>query len=218
MAMKIKVVPRVRRQLTGLATPTDPSQPEALPWVLFSTRSYVSATTTRLTFFDSVEGDKSLSNMESAGNLPDPQFFDIQYFGFDVMIRPTVSNVASATAVATGALDDIQQLVLQGRGFWTLNMSNKRYGPFPLSFCHASGGATGFLGGWGTYTAQAHSVKEYANNGIFDGGWCIPSGSLIIPPKVGWDVTIEWPAALTLASGNSNVRFWLGGTLYRRVL
>lgn len=40
--MKIKVVPKTLQQLKALANPQSANQPEALPWVLYSTKSYVS--------------------------------------------------------------------------------------------------------------------------------------------------------------------------------
>jgi hypothetical protein len=209
MGLQFKVVPKTKAALLAQSNPQSASQPEVFPWVLFDTVSYVSGTTVTLSFFQTVQTDKSLGNMEGGGQLPDPQFFEIYKVGLDVLLRPA----AQAGHAATGPVDDIAKLTLSGRGNFIFSISNKNYGPFPLSFLHASGGPTGF--GWATMTAEAQ--VSYANNGIFDGGYPI-NGSLVIPPKVGFSIVLNWPAALTLAAGNTNLRVWMYGALYRRVL
>jgi len=208
MGLGYKIVPKTKAQLMSQANPESASQPEVIPWVLFDTQSYVSTTTTTLSFYQAVQNDKSLGNMEGGGQLPDPQFFEIFRIGLDVLLRPA----AQAGHAATGPVDDIAQLVLFGRGTFLFQMSNKQYGPFPLSLLHASGGPTGF--GWATMTAEAQ--VSYANNGIFDGGYPI-NGAITIPPKVGFSVVLSWPAALTLQA-NTLLRVWMAGPLYRRVL
>ena len=57
---------------------------------------------------------------------------------------------------------------------------------------------------------------QYANNGVFDGGWCV-DGAITIPPKVGFDITLNWPAAVDLTA-DVLIRFWMAGVLHRRVL
>jgi len=208
MGLAFKVQPKTKAALLGQANPQSATQPEVFPWVLYDTQSYTSTSTTTLSFFQTVQTDKSLGNMEGAGQLPDPQFFEMYKVGMDVLLRPA----AQAGHAATGPIDDIAQLVLSGRGNFIFQISNKNYGPFPLSFLHASGGPTGF--GWATMTAEAQ--VSYANNGIFDGGFPI-NGGLVIPPKVGFSIVLNWPAALTLQA-SVNLRVWMFGALYRRVL
>lgn len=208
MSLSYKIVPKTKAQLLEQSNPASATQPEVIPWVLFDTQTFTSASTTTLSFFQTVQSDKSLGNMEGGGQLPDPQFMELYRVGLDVLFRP-----ASSAGVATGPLDDIAQLVLSGRGTWTFNISNKNYGPFPLSFLHASGGPTGFLAG----TFAATTDVSYANNGVFDGSYPI-NGAITIPPKVGFSIVLNWPAALTLANGNTPLRVWLAGPLYRRVL
>lgn len=208
--MRIKIVPKTKAQLLALSNPQAANQPEALPWVLYSTKQYVSATTTSLTFFDKAEGgDLSLTNMEAASQITDPKFFEIHSIGLDIL-----NDVTSVEALGgDGALDDVQKLVLQGRGRFQLTLSDKKFGPFPLSFLHASGGATGY--GWGTI-GTGESV-QVANNGIFDGGYYV-GGSVILPPNTGFDFTMDWPSALTLNFGNTYLRAWMFGVMHRRVL
>ena len=211
--MRYKIVPKTKAQLMRLANPEMANQPEVLPWILYDTQVFTSASTTSLSFFTTLQTNKSLGNMESAGQLPDPQFFEMHYIGCDIM--RVVTTAAGATP---GAIDDIQKVLFGDAGTgadagrFTFTMSNKRFGPFPLSFCHASGGATGF--GWGTFTAE--ESLQYGNNSIPDGGFYC-GGTIIIPPKIGFDVTLDWGGTIPLAS-NVAVRMNLVGVLHRRVL
>lgn len=92
-------------------------------------------------------------------------------------------------------------------------MSNKNYGPFPLMSCHSLGGATGV--GYGTFTAE-ESIQQ-ANVGIPGSGGFPFMGALVIPPKVGFGVTLNWSGAQTLTA-DARIRIGLAGVLYRRVL
>ena len=206
---RMRVVARTRPALARAANPQSAKEPEALPWVLFDTQAWTTAVTTTQTYFTAVQNDKTLGNMEGPGQLPDPQYFEVHYIGCDFLL-PEQFLVAAA---ATGPITDIIQFLFTQRGIWTFNISNKRVGPFPLSFLHASGGPTGFLA---TNSATVGKL-EYANNGIFDGGFCV-GGALLIPPKVSFDVTVQLAAAPTLTNTPLNVRIWMAGALYRRVL
>ena len=207
MGFKFPVKPRTRAILTQLANPSLPGQSEAVPWVFFDTQNFVSGTTTRLTFFQTTSPDRSITNMVTAGSLPHPQFFEWYYIGLDILQRP------SSSADITGAWDNVIQLILSTRGHWTFTMSDKILGQFPLTFLHASGGVTGFAASAGATTT---ANIQYANNAIFDGGWCL-DGSIIIPPKVGFNIEFQWPSTFTL-TGNLDLRCWIAGTLHRRVL
>lgn len=204
---RVPVHPETYGKLARQSRPVLPGQPELVPWVFYDTQLYTSGTTTSLSFFQVTSTDRTISNMVNAGSLPTPQFFVWYYWGLDVLSRPT--TVAGG---ATGQIDDISQLVLTGRGIATFNYQDKDYGPFPLSFLHASGGPVGF--GWGTFTAE-ESI-QYANNGVFDGGFCW-NGAITIEPNAGFRVTLTWPAAITLAGGNTNLRVWMMGALNRKV-
>lgn len=205
---KIRVVPRTKQQLVAMAVPESANQPEALPWYIYDTQTYVSGTTVRLQFFQNVNVNKALSNVEGGGQFPDPQFFEIHYFALD--IKQQVQSLGALTAA--GPLDDVQQLVLNSGGYFKFEQSNKIYGPFPLTVLHCTGGVTGF--GWGTFVAP--QSKEYANNGVMDGGMCV-AGAVVIPPKVNYSITMEWPTALTL-TGDTALRMSMFGVLHRRVL
>lgn len=200
---------RTFAELNILANPVEAQQGEAISHILYDTQTYTSAATTRLTYFSATQTDRTLSNLQAGGQLPDPQWFEIHNIGFDVLADGTTN----AAATELGVYDDIQKLMLVGRPTFQLNLSDKQYGPYPLSFLHTSGGAVGQLTG----TVAASAVFQFANNSVPDGGWNW-RGSVIIPPKVGFNVEVVWTAAQTLAIGNTPLRFWFAGVLQRRVL
>lgn len=206
MGFRIPVFGKSYEQVAAAAYPQVAGQPEAVPWIFYDSETYVDASTTTLTFFQTTKNDRSLSNMEVAGSIPNPQAFQLYYTGLDVLRAPT-----TAAGGVAGAIDDIHRLVLTGRPRFTLILSDKNYGPFPLSFLHASGGAIGF--GWGTFTAE-ESI-QYANNGVFDGGFCW-DGSIIIPPSTGFRWVVEWPSAVDITA-DVVLRLWIGGALFRAV-
>lgn len=207
---RMRVVARTRPALARSANPVSAKEPEALPWVLFDTQAWTSTTTITQTYFQAVQGDKTLGNMEGPGQLPDPQYFEIHYIGCDFLLTP---NSVASVAVA-GPLNDIAQFLFAQRGTFLFDISNKKVGPFPMSFLHGSGGPTGYLAITNAASAQKN---EFANNGIFDGGFCV-GGAILIPPKVGFDIILTLTAAATLQTTPLNVRIWMAGALYRRVL
>lgn len=181
-------------------------QAEALPWIFFDTATYQSGTTTQLPFFTTARASRQLTNLDTPGVIPDPQYFKIEYVGLDVLIRP-----------ADAAWDDLHQLLMgdtvaNGGPTWEFILADKSYGTFPLTFLHESGGQRGY----GFSTATDDSV-EYARNANPDGGWCV-DGSIIIPPQQGFRVDLRWPNAVTLANGDQALRLWMAGSIYRRVL
>lgn len=201
------VIARSRQELNFLSFPVETGQNEAVPWVLFDSQTYTSAATTTLTFFGAAQANRTLSNLSQGGQLPEPQYFEIYNLGFDLLKDATTDAGAE-----TGALDDINKLMLVGQPIFTLEIANKNYGQFPLSFLHTSGGFWGV--GWGTFTAE-ESI-QIGNNSVPDGGWNW-HGGVIIPPKQNFSVVVTWNAAQTLTGGNPVMRFWMSGTLHRSV-
>lgn len=200
---------KTRQQLMAIANPETTGQPEAIPHVLYDTQLYTSASTVAMQFFASQQPDPTLSNMDQAGTLPDPQFFEVWNLGCDLLIDGTLSSVN----VEDGALDDVAKFFMLARPVFTLVIASKNYGPYPLSFLHTSGGPFGV--GYGA--AAATTGVQFGTNGPPDGGWNW-GGAVVIPPKGSFRVNVSFASAQTLRSGNTQVRFWMGGVLHRRVL
>lgn len=209
--MRIPVVPKSLEQLSKLANPQAVAggQSEALRWTLYDTQSVIAAASPSINYFAATNQDRSLSNMQTGGQLPDPQFFELFYVSVDPIIAPQVS----AAGAATGSWTDMWQLMVGSRSTWTFSLSDKTYGPFPLTFFHASGGQNGF----GISEGVVAGINiEYANNGVFDGGYSI-DGGIVIPPNTNFGVQIQFgvPPVLTAAT---LLRVNLDGVLHRRVL
>lgn len=214
MGFRHQVIPRTFDQLTDLANPGAGSKSEALAWVLYDTATYPAAGSNRLTFFRQTRATTGLSNLASGGSLTDPDFFEIAYFGLDVLLPLT--NVLEAN-IADSSAAEMQNLILVSMPFWRFNISNKDIGPFPASFLHASGGVTGPMVGLDNVAAGGTpTLVSVSNNGLFDGGFCAAQ-AIIIPPKVGFFVALEWDAGPTVAV-DIPLRMWMAGTLHRRVL
>lgn len=209
--MRYPIKSRSIEELQRLTTPqaVATGQSEVVPYVLFDTQTYVSATTTQLNYFQTVQGDRTLGNMQAGGQLVADRYMEI----WGICVDPIIPDSAGATGL-TGAWADMTDLMWTGRPTFTFTMDDKRIGPFPLSYFHASGGLTGF--GYNE-AAAGLLAKEYANWGVFDGGFWV-GGSVIIPPQSGFVVDLEWNAAVTLALGNPLIRVGFVGALHRNVL
>jgi len=190
------------------ATPQSGMSQEAIWHCLYDTNSFVSNATTRLTFFDTARGDITLSNMDSAGQLSNDQTLQVHNVCVDLWPAAGVSSAAVATSV--GNLNDAQLILLVGRPVWTLNMSSKKYGPYPLTALHGTGGPTGM--GWGTFTA-IHSL-QYARN-TDSPGWNY-FGKITLLPQSAFNVEIVWTAVQVLTA-DWRLRFSFFGVLNRKV-
>jgi hypothetical protein len=206
--MQFPVVAKTKQQLMRSTIPSNVAggQAEVIPQVFFDTAVYTSATTTEISFFTQARGSRQLTNLNTPGQLPDPEYFEIFYFGLDVLLPPAADAWADLHNLLMG------DTAANGGPTWQFTMSNKRYAGFPLTFLHESGGVRGF--GFSTLSADA---QEYARNAAPDGGWCV-DGSIVIPPQQAFDLTITWPNAVTLTGGNPALRVWMAGNLHRKVL
>ena len=208
-------------QLVAASNPGTVNGPETTPWWFYDTQLYTQGTTTTLTFFSSPGATLDLSNMPIGGTLPDPNFFGMHYINVDFMQNASgtpylTASSAAATIPATGAIDDVGRLLLSGRGRITVIISDKRYGPWPLSVTGGTGAAQGFMAVLsGTTLGTASQMASYGYSALTGGAYL--GGKIIIPPRVGFSCTLDWPAALTL-TGNYEIRVTFYGVYYRRVL
>lgn len=209
MGLGVRFNAATRARLRRMATPPSGDSPEAIWHQLFDTQTYVDNTTTRLTFFQTTNADQTITNMPSAGQLPDPQWFTLYDITCDFLTQNT--SVVGATDV-TGEYNDLSLLLKVGRPTWTLTISDKRYGQYSLTCLHATGGPVGFLAAGNT---AATGNQQLANN-AFTPGWNY-EGSITIPPKTNFQIEVNWSAAQNLTA-NVLIRLSLFGILSRRVL
>lgn len=199
-------------ELIERSDPVVANQPEILPWQLYDTATIANGAAGPFVFFQAINADKTLSNMDGPGQLPDPQYFRIHYIACDLLQIPTVSAHVLPVAAA-----NVENILKTCRAAFTLNMSNKRYGSFPLTMCHATGGVTGAAYGYGASVAGNDVFAP--NNGVVGSGGYPFGGSVLLPPKMPFDVTVFFATGVTATlSANLNNRISLVGILYRRVL
>jgi hypothetical protein len=209
---KSQDVPMNRAQINALIDPTSGNQNEVIPYCLYDTQNIANTNAGPFVFYQAIQSDKTLSNMEGAAQLPDPQVLIVSYCAVDLM-QPAF---AAPTTAIGNPMSDLYEILFNQRTTFTLTIANKKYGPFPLSTCHGTGGviANAFAEG---ATAAGQAIVG-AQNGYGGSGGYWFGGAVIIPPKVGWDVTLTLKSGGTAAlTTTTAVRFCLFGTLYRRV-
>lgn len=208
------------QELVGAANPSTGAAPETLPWWFYDTQLYTSAATVQLTFFAAAPVTRDLGNMPIGGSLPNPNFFALHYVHFDFMQNAagtpytTTAGIGAAVANAN-ALNDVGSLLLSGRSRFQLNLSDKAYGPWPMSVTGGTGAALGFIAIAGLTGAGNAQRSDFGYNALGAGAFL--GGKVIIPPQTGFNVVADWPASLTL-TGNYQIRCTLYGVYYRRVL
>jgi hypothetical protein len=188
------------------AIPPSGRSPEAIWHVAYDTQTYTDNSTTSLDFFSAVNADKSLSNMEAAGQFPAPQVFNLYTIAADLWTALPVST----DAAQAGNLNDLYLLLFVGRPRWTFTLQNKMYGPYPLSVLHATGGVSGYI----QSTTAAGATVQAASN-LPHGGWNY-NGSITIPSQTSFQFNVTWQAAQNLTA-NWLLRISLFGILSRAV-
>lgn len=208
MQRSYKIVNRTKAQLRSMVSPT--SVPggnlQAIPYVLFDTQLFTDNVTTQLNFFQAVQADQTLGNMNAGGQLPIDTWLEVEY----MFITP-ILPVGNAAVVPTWT--DMDLLMHTGRPTHTLTIQDKDYGQLPASFFGAEGGIRGE--GFNN-AAVAATAEEYANWGNGVGFWC--GGQIIIPPQAGFNARIRWAVAPNITAATVQVRLSYVGTLHRPIL
>jgi hypothetical protein len=128
---------KTKEELAQSITPLFASQGEVIPWVWFDTATYTSATTTQLDFFQTVPTDRTTGNMQAAGQIPAPMYFDVYHLSTYLNIAPTALAIAATLTPLTGALQDCHNLVIGAVTFQiaqNLYVSGRRRGQ-PIRGC-----------------------------------------------------------------------------------
>jgi hypothetical protein len=201
--MRFPVQPKSARKLEEIARPpSGKGITEAIPFIYYDTAEYIDNTTQNLVFFTETRANRNLSNLSPAGSLPTPYYFEIFGFCLDVLLLPAAANWT-----------DVWSLILgdgtSGAPFFNFTMSDKTYGPYPLSALHATGGITGF-------SDAAAAPIQSANNASWDGGF-FTDGAIVIPPNESFRAEIQWAEPVDI-TGDTRMRVSMYGTLHRKVL
>lgn len=184
---------------------------EKIGWMWWDTASYVSTTTTQLTFFTAARANRILSNMEIVGQLASPKAFLVRAIRIQPLILPFVTTAAADGNTQTGSLDDLRALL--NTSYCEITIGQKTYGQFLSWTLPAGGGVVPFM-----QTGDIDVVVEYGNNGVADPRAAYTlSTPLFIAPQINFRVDMYWAAALTLDGGNTNIAVILDGDLLRPV-
>lgn len=181
---------------------------------LYDTRTYTSTTTVSLSFFSGAQ-TPDLTNLELGNMLPDRQGFLVMSIRFYPKIQPRSQAKIAVPGVQLGATNDVQQLIQTGRV--AFNFLNKNYGTFPLWMLPAGGGTYSVMSAEGA-TADPGAIIDFATNGYPDArNMYVLEQPLFLPPMTKLGVTCLWPAALTLAAGNTALVLVFDGLMTRPV-
>lgn len=194
--------------LASQTRPTDTRLPEAMPYVLYDTQTYPAAGIAHLDFFQAVQGDKTLGNIEVAGTLAAPQFFDIWSIKLDILSTPS----ATIADTAAGIVNDAELILKAARATWTITLASKTLGPIPATYL----GASGIIrAGFDTGRAAAAGAIIQQLGGIDNGGFPI-NGAVTLPPAQRFGFGMDFVPAQAV-SGNTLLRVSFHGILYRKV-
>lgn len=207
---------RTKIELNSMSKPQMLGELEACPWIFYDTQIFTSASSLSLTFFQTLQTNKSLGNLPAAAFIPIPNYFELFGLSLDIAIAPSVTAAASAPA---GALQDMYR-ILNGDApttgaelpYITLDKNGKPYGPYPLKALHSLGGPVG--NGWGTETTA--TTGQYANNGVFDGGFPF-NGSIVFAPQEPFSWTMTWGGLVTLTASPVALTLSMIGVYHRKV-
>ncbi len=194
--------------LQRLATP-QAGDLESYPDIKYDRQTFPQAGgVAALSYFTAVAG-QNVTNMEAAGQFPAPQWFQPFFF----CVTPMAAGPSNITEAATGTnqtgIQNDWDLITKTQGaVLNFSISRKSYGPWPLLALHGLGGAMGVIVNGGGTTAQ-----QQLQNGPADGGFG-PQGEIIIPPNVGFKVSIDLLGAQALSVA-TQVEIAIVGRIYR---
>ena len=200
--MRHPVVPYTKDALKQMDTPdmVEGGNLEAYSHTLYSHALYTPATT-ELEFFQA-DGNRRITN--AVRQLPSPQYFMVYGVHVDYYVDPSPTAWQDLwqlqNGVAAGA-------ALVGGPTLTFTYADKDYGPEQLRSFHGTGAITGF--------GTANNLN-YANNYLPDGGF-FQDGGLLLAPNQAFRALIQWPAAVTLTRGPTQICVTLSGTHYRKI-
>lgn len=180
---------------------------------LYDTRSYVSGTTVNLPFFSSAQTE-DLTNLALGNMIPDKQGFLVMSIRVFPKLLPRSTAQAATGTNQTGVANDMAQLLNNGRV--KFNFLNKDYGVFPIWLLPSGGGTWPVISTEGAVAAGL--VVDFAGNGIPDArNMYVLEQPLFLPPMSKLGITMLWPTALTLVSGNTNIVLLFDGIMVRPV-
>jgi hypothetical protein len=188
---------------------------EWIGWRWWDTKTYTSGTTTALTnFFGTIPATIDLGNMQVAAQLAAPNAFMVRAVGWYLKQRPRAVTAVATANPQTGAVDNIAQL--SNTGVAQLSIGSKVYGQWAMWQLTSGGGPYAMMTDAGA--AASNLSIDWGMNGVPDPRAIYTlSKPIFIAPQINFKVDMTWPAALTLAGGNTDLAFFLDGDIIRPV-
>lgn len=186
-----------------------PNQLEIVPAVLYSTKTFTSASTTKLTFFDTAVsgGDFSVTNMQTGGQLPNPQSFLIEFPQIFIKVVPQSDDSGTGNkAELVSAFSDVVNLV--NSGTVQIQINQKQYGPWPLWKWPCNSFPKG------AFSTGSDLLADY---GQIDGQLYPFMPKLALLPLQPFNVTMTWPTVITLSGATVDIQVLFDGKLARAV-
>lgn len=214
---RFKVIPKSIAELKDIAFPHG-ADVESIPYSIYDSQTYPAAGIGSLTYFQATNADVTLTNVEAGGQLPEPQWFELQYLYLDFMRGGVTNQEASAAATnQVGIATDIETILKNARGVAQLQVAQKLYGQRPLTMLQASGGAVGSIAvGIGEDAGTSDRAQQLAQNGLIGNGLYY-GGSVVIPPKQNFKLILAFQPALVPISADVILRVTMDGVLHRSV-
>lgn len=196
---------------------TDMEKMEASTQPLYSFQAYAAAGQTSLTFFQNPVGQGTTTlldtNMQAAGQLPNPQKFLIQGIGVRYIPSAAISVIGGA-ASANSPLNDMNAILKSG--ILTLTISSKDYLTIsPLVELPARAYMAGAAALSDTTTAGATQSAKMSLGWVR--GDVFKPNPLLLESNMNFAVTMTWPTAVAIPSADASARIgvYLYGTRYR---
>lgn len=211
MILTLRYAPKAYSTLVALSRPQNANQPEALPWVMFDTQTYLAAGSASLVYYSAASAaatDPTMSNLPN-GTLETFQFFEFHREFLSFLAALSVTT----TAAVTGSANDIDILHKAARGTRTMSIGQKIQGPFPVDFFGRPGGVIGNIAAEGTETAPARNIFQSGET-VMNGGFP-HNGAFVLAPQTKMTITLSFNSSAI--SANMNIRHAILGIFHRRV-
>lgn len=199
-----------------------PGQFEAVRQTLYDFQTYAQAGQTQLTFFQLPvgQGGKTLAdtNMETAGQLPNPKMFLVQ--SIEILFFPggTANALPSTGALADAASQFLNDVYNVGKSGWLeFFIGSKPYlREAPLNRFPPKTKIDGFSALATSLTAGA-ATQSRDNYAVWSGRPYQMNPPILLKPTQNFNITLNWPAAVALGAQDTTARIGvvLDGILYR---
>lgn len=182
---------------------------------LYDTVTYTSASTVTLPILGTGRNDLSLGNLPANATLPDRTGFLSMGYTLKPFLQPRSQARTASATTQTGATNDMA--LLTQSAWFAIKLLDKDYATVPLDLIPGGSGIWSVMSAEGA-TADPGGIIDWATNGWPDArNIYVLEEPLFIPPLISITASLNWPAAVTLASGNTKLRFTMHGLKVRPV-